>query len=226
MAADACGSRVVSELTGSAAAAAARHRRQEVVAGRIDLGAARPDRPARPEAQCVHPARRRGGDGGAKAAEAEIIAGRPRGPLHGVPVGIKDIIDVAGLPTTCHSKILIDNVAAADAVCVAKAARRRRDRARQALDPRIRDRRPELRPAVAAGAQPVEPGPSSRRLVVGLGRRASPPACSRWRSAATPAAASATRRAPAASSGSSRPTASCRAAASFRCPSPSTMSGR
>src|SRR5437763_9399912 len=56
----------------------------------------------------------------AKAAEAEIAAGRPRGPLHGVPVGIKDIIDVAGLPTTCHSKILIDNVAAADAVCVSK----------------------------------------------------------------------------------------------------------
>jgi aspartyl-tRNA(Asn)/glutamyl-tRNA(Gln) amidotransferase subunit A len=56
----------------------------------------------------------------AKAAEREITAGRPRGPLHGVPVGIKDIIDVAGLPTTCHSKILVDNIAAADAVCVAR----------------------------------------------------------------------------------------------------------
>lgn len=56
----------------------------------------------------------------AKAAEQEIAAGRPRGPLHGVPVGIKDIIDVAGLPTTCHSKILIDNIAAADAVCVSR----------------------------------------------------------------------------------------------------------
>jgi aspartyl-tRNA(Asn)/glutamyl-tRNA(Gln) amidotransferase subunit A len=56
----------------------------------------------------------------AKAAEVEIMAGRPRGPLHGVPIGIKDIIDVAGLPTTCHSKILIDNIAAADAVCVSR----------------------------------------------------------------------------------------------------------
>ena len=56
----------------------------------------------------------------ARAAEAEIATGRSRGPLHGVPVGIKDIIDVAGLPTTCHSKILIDNIAAADAVCVSR----------------------------------------------------------------------------------------------------------
>jgi aspartyl-tRNA(Asn)/glutamyl-tRNA(Gln) amidotransferase subunit A len=56
----------------------------------------------------------------ARAAEAEVASGRLRGPLHGVPVGIKDIIDVAGLPTTCHSKILVDNIAAADAVCVAR----------------------------------------------------------------------------------------------------------
>jgi aspartyl-tRNA(Asn)/glutamyl-tRNA(Gln) amidotransferase subunit A len=56
----------------------------------------------------------------AQAAETEIMAGRCRGPLHGVPVGIKDIIDVAGLPTTCHSKVLQDNMATADAVCVGK----------------------------------------------------------------------------------------------------------
>ena len=56
----------------------------------------------------------------ARQAEAELTAGRIRGPLHGVPVGIKDIIDVAGLPTTCHSKILLDNVAAADAFVIQK----------------------------------------------------------------------------------------------------------
>jgi aspartyl-tRNA(Asn)/glutamyl-tRNA(Gln) amidotransferase subunit A len=56
----------------------------------------------------------------AQAAETEIMAGHSRGPLHGVPVGIKDIIDVAGLPTTCHSKVLKDNMATADAVCVNK----------------------------------------------------------------------------------------------------------
>ncbi|HLB99146.1 MAG TPA: amidase [Acetobacteraceae bacterium] len=56
----------------------------------------------------------------ARAAEREIGAGHVRGPLHGVPVGIKDIIDVAGLPTTCHSKILLDNVKTTDAVVVSK----------------------------------------------------------------------------------------------------------
>ena len=51
----------------------------------------------------------------AKRAEKEIMRGAWRGPLHGVPYGLKDIIDYAGLPTTAHSKILKDNVAAADA---------------------------------------------------------------------------------------------------------------
>jgi len=51
----------------------------------------------------------------ARQAEREIAAGEIRGPLHGVPIGIKDVIDVAGLPTTCHSKILLENMPAADA---------------------------------------------------------------------------------------------------------------
>jgi len=56
----------------------------------------------------------------ARAAEKEIAAGRSRGPLHGVPIGVKDIIDVTGLPTTGHSKILLDNVAKQDAVVVGR----------------------------------------------------------------------------------------------------------
>ena len=51
----------------------------------------------------------------AKRAESEIARKKWRGPLHGVPYALKDIIDYAGLPTTAHSKILKDNVAAADA---------------------------------------------------------------------------------------------------------------
>jgi aspartyl-tRNA(Asn)/glutamyl-tRNA(Gln) amidotransferase subunit A len=56
----------------------------------------------------------------ARTAEAEIMAGGWRGHLHGVPFGLKDIIDFAGLPTTCHSKVLADSVAASDAVVTAR----------------------------------------------------------------------------------------------------------
>jgi aspartyl-tRNA(Asn)/glutamyl-tRNA(Gln) amidotransferase subunit A len=47
----------------------------------------------------------------AQTAEQEIATGRWRGPFHGMPYALKDIIDVEGLPTTAHSKILMDNVA-------------------------------------------------------------------------------------------------------------------
>ncbi|MCC7271708.1 MAG: amidase [Alphaproteobacteria bacterium] len=56
----------------------------------------------------------------ARAAEAEIMAGRWRGPLHGIPVGIKDIYATAGIRTTCHSHLLMDNVPTEDAVAVAR----------------------------------------------------------------------------------------------------------
>ena len=56
----------------------------------------------------------------ARTAEKEIAQGRIRGPLHGVPVGVKDIFDVATLPTTCHSQVLVDNIAKTDAVAIQK----------------------------------------------------------------------------------------------------------
>lgn len=48
----------------------------------------------------------------AQAAEHEIRAGRWRGPLHGIPIGIKDVIDVAGVPTKAQSRQLEGNVPA------------------------------------------------------------------------------------------------------------------
>ncbi len=51
---------------------------------------------------------------------AKSRPGALAGQLHGVPVGLKDIIDVAGLPTTCHSKILLGNVARRDAAVTSK----------------------------------------------------------------------------------------------------------
>ena len=52
----------------------------------------------------------------ARSAEAEIAAGRRRGPFHGMPYALKDIIDVEGLATTAQSKILRGNTARRHAV--------------------------------------------------------------------------------------------------------------
>src|SRR5947208_3697447 len=58
----------------------------------------------------------------ARAAEAAIMAGGPKGKLHGIPIGLKDIVDTKGIPTTCQSKILQDNIPDADATCAEKLA--------------------------------------------------------------------------------------------------------
>jgi aspartyl-tRNA(Asn)/glutamyl-tRNA(Gln) amidotransferase subunit A len=56
----------------------------------------------------------------ARQAEHEIAAGRALGPLHGVPIGIKDIIDIAGQKTTCHSNIMLEHRAGEDAQVIRK----------------------------------------------------------------------------------------------------------
>lgn len=54
----------------------------------------------------------------ARKADAELAAGLDRGPLHGIPIGLKDMIDVAGVPTTAGSKGRATNVPAANAAIV------------------------------------------------------------------------------------------------------------
>lgn len=54
----------------------------------------------------------------ARRADAELAAGTDRGPLHGIPVGLKDMIDVAGVPTTAGSLSRRDNVPASNAILV------------------------------------------------------------------------------------------------------------
>lgn len=67
----------------------------------------------------------------ARVAEREIAGGHYRGPLHGIPIGLKDLIDTAGIPTTCASPLLrdhrpttnaaiVERLEAAGAVCVGK----------------------------------------------------------------------------------------------------------
>src|SRR5690606_36585666 len=51
----------------------------------------------------------------ARAADREREARTFRGPLHGIPIALKDIIDQAGAPTTASSYVRRDHVASADA---------------------------------------------------------------------------------------------------------------
>ena len=51
----------------------------------------------------------------ARGAEAEIAAGKHRGPLHGIPFALKDIYDTKGILTSGHSRVFIDRIPAEDA---------------------------------------------------------------------------------------------------------------
>jgi aspartyl-tRNA(Asn)/glutamyl-tRNA(Gln) amidotransferase subunit A len=51
----------------------------------------------------------------AREADRELAAGNDRGPLHGVPISIKDLLDIRGLPTTAASRVREGHVAERDA---------------------------------------------------------------------------------------------------------------
>ena len=105
--------------------------------------------------------RRRAGPG--PGAGSAMASGRAVGPLHGVPVGIKDIIDVAGLPTR------------SGAAPVRPPAPDGREARRAAARGGRGDRRQDGRDQFAykdpaADAEPVVRRPHAGRLVVGIGR--------------------------------------------------------
>ena len=56
----------------------------------------------------------------AHRADIELKASIDRGPFHGLPYALKDIYDTGGIRTTCHSKLRLNNVPAADSVVAAK----------------------------------------------------------------------------------------------------------
>jgi aspartyl-tRNA(Asn)/glutamyl-tRNA(Gln) amidotransferase subunit A len=56
----------------------------------------------------------------ARALEAELAAGRYRGTLHGIPIGLKDIYNTAGIATTGHSALFAAHVPETDATTVSK----------------------------------------------------------------------------------------------------------
>ena len=70
----------------------------------------------------------------ARAAEAAITAGSWRGPFHGIPYALKDIIDVEGIATTAHSKVMTGNAARQHAVVTERLEAAGGVLARQAVD--------------------------------------------------------------------------------------------
>ena len=56
----------------------------------------------------------------AAAADAAFAKGIDKGPMQGIPHALKDIYGTAGIRTTCHSKLLVDNVPKDDLVVAAK----------------------------------------------------------------------------------------------------------
>ncbi len=56
----------------------------------------------------------------ARQADKDIAAGRGGGPLHGIPLSLKDLIDLEGVPTTAASRLRADHVAPRDAPVTAR----------------------------------------------------------------------------------------------------------
>ena len=73
-----------------------------------------------PVLRCVITLSRELGVMQARKADREIAAGKYRGPLHGIPFGVKDLLDTAGIPTTYGAELYRDRVPKENAAVVAR----------------------------------------------------------------------------------------------------------
>jgi hypothetical protein len=140
----------------------------------------------------------------AAVADRELLAGRDRGPLHGIPYALKDILDTAGIPTTNHSRLTADRVPERDSAA----------HERLVADGAVLLGKLATHEFALSGPSPELPSPPAtrriRRTYPGVRRPVPVP---RWRpdscpslSDPTPRGRSGARRRPAARSGSNRPT--------------------
>jgi len=73
-----------------------------------------------PKLRCVITLTEQAARDDAKRADAEIASGKYRGPLHGVPYGVKDLLDTAGVATTYGAEPFRERVPNADSAVVAR----------------------------------------------------------------------------------------------------------
>lgn len=59
----------------------------------------------------------------ARAAERELSSGTDKGPLHGIPIALKDLYQTKGIRTTAHSKVLLDWIPTEDSECTVRLAK-------------------------------------------------------------------------------------------------------
>lgn len=71
-----------------------------------------------PKLRCVITLTRDHAVARAKQADAEIAAGKYRGPLHGIPYGVKDLLDTAGIPTTYGAEPFRNRIPTSDSTVV------------------------------------------------------------------------------------------------------------
>ena len=158
--------------------AVARLRRPHAVAGRRRRRAARTHPQARRRAARVHRRLRDEARLAAEAADKAIRSGHRVGPLHGVPIALKDLVDIEGRVTTGGSKVWAERVSPVTATLAERLIARGHDRARQDAHRGVRHGQLGHQHAHGHAAQPLGPrrAPHAGRLLERLrrGRRRRP----------------------------------------------------